>query len=55
MGPDITFSAKKIREKLIRCLDTVRIEEPDASEEEIEELAGYMTRFLKDVDKEFKK
>jgi len=46
---NILFTAKMLREKFDKCLDTVRMKDT-ASEEEIEELARYMTRFLKEVD-----
>jgi hypothetical protein len=47
---DITFKAKTLREQLDRCVDTVRLKDRYASEEELEELASYMTNFLEDVD-----
>lgn len=45
----ILFTAKMLREKFDKCLDTVRMKDT-ASEDEIEELAKYMTQFLKEVD-----
>jgi len=50
---DITFKAKRLREQLNKCIDTVRLKERNASEEEIEELTTYMIKFLEDVEEEY--
>lgn len=50
---NITFTAKELREEMYKCLDKVREEESQAAEDEFDELAIYMRRFLKDVDAEY--
>jgi len=52
-GGDTNFTAKQLREQFEKCVDTVRMKERKASEEEIEEVSSYMYKFLRDVDKEY--
>jgi len=50
---DITFTAKQLRESLDKCISTVIMKDKRASEEEIDELATYMIKFLTDVEEEY--
>jgi len=49
------FTAKELRNDIKSCLATVKELQPNADEEDIDELSIYMRRFLKDVDKEYNK
>lgn len=44
------FSYRELKDDIEGCLKTVRVLDPDASEEEYEELRGYMQEFLKDIE-----
>lgn len=49
-----TFSAKELREDLIKCMELVTLSEKDTTtKREFEELRGYMIDFLHDVDEEY--
>lgn len=50
---DINFTAKQLRKQFEKCIDTIKMKERKASEEEIDEVAGYMSKFLKDVEEEY--
>jgi len=49
----INFSSKQLREHFEKCIDTIKMKERKASEEELNEVAGYMRNFLKDVEEEY--
>lgn len=46
---DAGFYAKELRADMDACLQSIE----NATPEELEELRGYMKRFLEDVDREF--
>ena len=51
-----SFTAKELRDDIDGCIEKVKQvleEETDYSEEEFDELKGYMKAFLKDVDEEY--
>jgi hypothetical protein len=45
-----TFTASRLRDDLEGCLESLRAKEPLR---DVEELKGYITQFLADVDEEF--
>ena len=50
---DINFTSKQLREQFEKCIDTIKMKERKASEEALNEVAGYMCEFLKDVEEEY--
>ncbi len=52
---NITFTAKKLREQFENCLNEVRLKDVGVRDDEMDELAVYMIRFLNDVDEEYLK
>lgn len=51
----VSFSAKQLRENIDRCLSTILSKDKEATNEEMDELANYICRFLNEVDKEYLK